>query len=39
MTHGLAKVAVKQISDKVWIEEIPEGIHDIVILEQSALAN
>jgi hypothetical protein len=30
-THGLVKAAVKQIMDRVWIEEISEGIHDIVI--------
>lgn len=35
--HQLAKAAVKQVMDRVWIEEIPEGIHDVVFLEQSAL--
>jgi ribonuclease HI len=36
--HGLAKVAVKQIMDRVWIEDIPMCIRDIVILELLALA-
>jgi hypothetical protein len=35
--YGLAKAAVKQSIDRVWIEEIPEGIRDIVVLEQYAL--
>jgi len=35
--HGIAKTVVKQIMDRVWNEEISEGIRDIVILEQSAL--
>jgi hypothetical protein len=32
--HGLAKVEVNQIMDRVWIEEIPYCIGDVVFLEQ-----
>jgi hypothetical protein len=31
--HGIAKASIKQIMDRVWIEEIFEDIRDIVILE------
>jgi hypothetical protein len=37
--HGLVKAAVKQNMDRVWIEEIPKGIRDVVILEQYALVS
>jgi hypothetical protein len=36
--HGLAKAAVKQIMDMIWIDEIPKGIRDVVIFEQFACA-
>jgi hypothetical protein len=29
VAHGLTKTAVKQIMDRVWIEEIYEGIRDV----------
>jgi hypothetical protein len=35
--YGIAKAVVKQSIDRVWIEKNFAGIHDIVILEQSAL--
>ncbi len=31
--HRLAKPAIKHVIDKVWIEEIPPSICDIVVLE------
>ena len=31
--HGLAKAAVKQVMNKIWMEEISKDIHDVVILE------
>jgi hypothetical protein len=31
--HGIAKASIKQIMDRVWIEEIFEDIRNIVILE------
>jgi hypothetical protein len=37
--HGLAKATVKQIMNRVWIEEIPAGIGDVVILEQFTLVS
>lgn len=32
--HGLAKQGVKTPMNKVWIEEIPQAIFDIVTLER-----
>jgi hypothetical protein len=34
--HGLVKTAVNEIMNRVWTEKISEGIHNIVILEQTA---
>jgi hypothetical protein len=36
--HGHAKNAVKNIINRIWIEENPPIIHDIVTLEQIALS-
>jgi ribonuclease HI len=35
--HGLAKEATREVMDKVWIEEIPLCIYDIILSEQFAL--
>lgn len=37
-THGLAKLAVQGFIEKLWMEEIPYYIQDIVILEQLVLS-
>ncbi len=37
-TRSLAKEAVQQITDFVWMEKIPIYICDIVLLEQLALS-
>jgi hypothetical protein len=37
VTYGIAKATVKQIMNRVWIEDISENILDVVILEQSAI--
>jgi hypothetical protein len=36
--HGLARAAVKLVMNKIWIEEIPEDIRDVVLLELCALS-
>ena len=36
--HGLAKAAVRESGEKIWIEEISSTIYDIVTLEQFALS-
>lgn len=36
-THRLLKEAVKDVMDKVWMEEIPSCIYDIAFSEQFAL--
>jgi hypothetical protein len=36
--HNLAKTTVKQVIDRVWIEEISNCICDLVLLEQLALS-
>ncbi|XP_059429871.1 uncharacterized protein LOC132163564 isoform X2 [Corylus avellana] len=36
--HGLAKHAVRNQMDRIWIEEIPSCISNIVVLEHSALS-
>jgi hypothetical protein len=38
LAHGHAKNAVKNIINRIWIEENPPIIHDIVTLEQIALS-
>lgn len=35
--NSLVKVVVKHIMDRVWIEDISECIHDVVILKQFAI--
>jgi hypothetical protein len=35
---GLAKEATINVIDKIWLEEIPRTIYDIVILKQFALS-
>lgn len=35
--HGLAKLATREHIDKIWMEEIPSSIYNIVISEHSAL--
>ena len=37
--HGLAKDAIKDLGDRMWLEVIPSPIYDIVTLEQFALAS
>jgi ribonuclease HI len=37
--HGLTKVAVKDLGERIWLEEIPSAIYDIVTLEQLALSS
>lgn len=34
--HGLAKIAAREQIEKIWMEEIPSNIYDIVIIEQFA---
>jgi ribonuclease HI len=36
--HGLAKAAIKDPGDRIWIKEIPSIIYDIVTIEQIALS-
>jgi hypothetical protein len=36
--HGLAKNAIRIFMDNVWLEELPNCIRDIVILEQLVLS-
>jgi hypothetical protein len=36
--QGLAKEATINVIDKIWLEEIPRTIYDIVILKQFALS-
>jgi hypothetical protein len=36
--HALAKEASRTVTDNTWIEEVPNCISNIVILEQSALS-
>jgi hypothetical protein len=33
VAHGLVKNAIRIFMDNVWLEELPNCIHDIVILE------
>jgi hypothetical protein len=35
--HGLAKESVREVIDKVWMEEIPICIFDTIFSEQFAL--
>jgi len=35
--QGLAKATVKQVTNKVWLEEILNCICDIILFEQQAL--
>ncbi|XP_059436174.1 uncharacterized protein LOC132169106 [Corylus avellana] len=35
--HGLARAAEITGVDRIWMEEVPEVVHDIVVLEQFAL--
>jgi ribonuclease HI len=37
--HGLAKAAVKNLGERIWLEEIPSTIYDIVTIEQFALSS
>jgi hypothetical protein len=36
--HALAKSAVRELGERIWIEEIPNTIYDIVAIEQFALS-
>lgn len=36
-SHGFVKAAVREVTDKIWMEKIPRCIHDIVLLEQFAM--
>jgi hypothetical protein len=36
--HYREKFALLCFTEKIWIEEIPRCIYDIVLIEQSALA-
>ena len=36
--HGLAKAAISELGERIWIEEIPSVIYDVVTLEQIALS-
>ena len=36
--HGLAKATVRELGERIWIEEIPSTIYDIVTIEQFALS-
>ena len=33
--HDLAKLACRQIIEKTWEGDIPEAIHDVIMIEQS----
>jgi ribonuclease HI len=37
--HCLAKAAVKDLGERIWLEEIPSAMYDIVTLEQLALSS
>ena len=35
--HGLAKVVAQELTEKIWMEEIPSCIFYVALLEQFAL--
>ena len=37
--HVLSKVAIADVVNKVWINEILDCIHDIILIEQHALSS
>jgi hypothetical protein len=36
--HGLTKATIKDLGERIWLEEISSTIYDIVTLEQFALS-
>lgn len=36
--HELAKTIIQQVIDQIWVEEIPNYIRDLILLEQLALS-
>jgi ribonuclease HI len=36
--HALSKIATTAVANKLWINETPDCIHDIILMEQHALS-